>query len=115
MHRISVNTAKQCLSARIDHSTYVCIKMLTYCLGCIIGSSMTTPAKRKALLASGTLNPHPEAVRSELFHTDFFDPYDFAQVKYAPTRSMKTRWPRCAANSALAEKVSIRFSRLFRS
>ena len=52
----------------------VCIKMLTYCLGCIIGLSMTTPAKRKALLASGTLNPHPEAVRSELFNTDFFDP-----------------------------------------
>ena len=43
---------------------------------------MTTPAKREALLASGTLNPHPEAVRSVLFHMDFFDPYDFAQVKY---------------------------------
>ena len=48
---------------------------------------MTTPAKRKALLASGTLNPHPEAVRSELFHTDFFDPYDFAQVKYEMLRA----------------------------
>ena len=43
---------------------------------------MTTPAKREALLASGTLNPHPAAVRSVLFHMDFFDPYDFAQVKY---------------------------------
>jgi transposase len=48
---------------------------------------MITPAKRKALLASGTLNPHPEAVRSELFHTDFFDPYDFAQVKYEMLRA----------------------------
>jgi len=48
---------------------------------------MTTPAKRKALLASGTLNPHPEAVRSELFHMDFFDPYDFAQVKYEMLRA----------------------------
>ena len=48
---------------------------------------MTTPAKRKALLASGTLNPHPEAVRSELFNTDFFDPYDFAQVKYEMLRA----------------------------
>ena len=48
---------------------------------------MTTPAKREALLASGTLNPHPEAVRSELFHTDFFDPYDFAQVKYEMLRA----------------------------
>ncbi len=48
---------------------------------------MITPAKRKALLASGTLNPHPEAVRSELFHTDFFDPYDLAQVKYEMLRA----------------------------
>ncbi len=48
---------------------------------------MITPAKRKTLLASGTLNPHPEAVRSELFHTDFFDPYDFAQVKYEMLRA----------------------------
>ena len=95
----------------------MCIKYLTYDLSCIIWSFMITPAKRKALLASGTLNPHPEAVRSELFHTDFFDPYDFAQVKYEMLRahsSSKTRWPRCAANSALAEKVSIRFSRLFK-
>jgi transposase len=73
--------------ARIDHSDLVCIKYLTYGLDCIIGSFMITPAKRKALLASGTLNPHPEAVRSELFHTDFFDPYDFAQVKYEMLRA----------------------------
>src|SRR5215472_9834884 len=72
---------------RVDHSICVCCKMLTYWLGCIIGYSMTTPGKRKALLASGTLNPHPEAVRSELFHTDFFDPYDFAQVKYEMLRA----------------------------
>ena len=48
---------------------------------------MTTPAKREALRASGTLNPHPEAVRSALFHMDFFDPYDFAQVKYEMLRA----------------------------
>jgi transposase len=48
---------------------------------------MTTPAKREALLASGTLNRHPEAVRSALFHMDFFDPYDFAQVKYEMLRA----------------------------
>ena len=48
---------------------------------------MTTPAKRKALLGSGTLNPHPEAVRSELFQMDFFDPYDLAQVKYEMLRA----------------------------
>src|SRR5579864_4178528 len=79
--------AKRVVGARIGRSAMMCSNMLTYCLDCIIGSSMTTPAKRKALLASGTLNPHPEAVRSELFHMDFFDPYDFAQVKYEMLRA----------------------------
>jgi transposase len=48
---------------------------------------MTTPAKKKALLASGTLNPHPEDVRSDLFKMDFFDPNDRAQVKYEMLRA----------------------------
>lgn len=48
---------------------------------------MSTPTKRKALLASGTLNPHPEAVRSQLFQMEFFDAYDFAQVKYEMLRA----------------------------
>jgi len=48
---------------------------------------MTTHTKKKALLASGTLNPHPETVRSELFKMDFFDPCDRAQVKYEMLRS----------------------------
>ncbi len=43
--------------------------------------------KKKALLASGTLNPHPEAVQSALFTGDFFDPYDRAQVKYEMLRA----------------------------
>ena len=87
MNHIVISTGKRSLGARIDLSAYACIKLLTYWLGCIIGSSMSTPAKRKALLASGTLNPHPDAVRSELFHMDFFDPYDFAQVKYEMLRA----------------------------
>ena len=49
--------------------------------------TMSTPAKKKALLASGTLNPHPEAVRSDLFKTEFFDPCDLAQVKYEMLRA----------------------------
>ena len=49
--------------------------------------SMTRPTKKKALLAAGTLNPHPEAVRSELFQLEFFDPYDRAQVKYEMLRA----------------------------
>lgn len=84
---IGIAANDRCLGGRIDRSVHVCIKHLTYGLGCIIGSFVITPAKRKALLASGTLNPHPEAVRSELFHTDFFDPYDFAQVKYEMLRA----------------------------
>ena len=48
---------------------------------------MTTAAKKKALLASGTLNTHPEHVRSELFKMDFFDPSDRAQVKYEMLRA----------------------------
>lgn len=48
---------------------------------------MTTPTKKQALLAAGTLNPHPEAVRSELFQLDFFDPCDRAQVKYEMLRA----------------------------
>jgi len=73
----------------IDGATTViaCVYHLTYSSACVIGLLMTTPAKKKALLASGTLNPHPEAVRSELFKTDFFDPCDRAQVKYEMLRS----------------------------
>ena len=87
MTHILIAIYKYNSGARIDRSDSVCIKCLTYGLGCIIESFMITPAKQKALVASGTLNPHPEAVRSELFHTDFFDPYDFAQVKYEMLRA----------------------------
>ncbi|HKZ77307.1 MAG TPA: helix-turn-helix domain-containing protein, partial [Pyrinomonadaceae bacterium] len=48
---------------------------------------MTTPTKKKALLEAGTLNPHPEAVQSDLFKRDFFDPGDRAQVKYEMLRA----------------------------
>jgi transposase len=74
----------------IDRCTgcaHLCDNYLTHCARCVIWFSMTTSAKREALLASGTLNPHPEAVRSALFHVDFFDPYDFAQVKYEMLRA----------------------------
>jgi len=50
-------------------------------------SSMATPAKKRALIHSGTLNPHPEHVRSDLFKIDFFDPCDRAQVKYEMLRA----------------------------
>ena len=43
--------------------------------------------KKQALLASGTLNPHPESVHSVLFTGDFFDPHDRAQVKYEMLRA----------------------------
>src|SRR5215469_7446179 len=65
----------------------MCRYLLTHRRNCDIPFLMTTPAKRKALLASGSLNPHPEAVRSPLFPTDFFDPYDRPQVKYEMLRA----------------------------
>jgi len=67
--------------------TYVCVYILTYNNACAIALVMTSPAKKKALLASGTLNPHPEDVRSELFKMAFFDPLDRAQVKYEMLRA----------------------------
>lgn len=43
--------------------------------------------KREALLASGTLNPHPDRVRAALFQCNpFFDPHDCVQVKYEMLR-----------------------------
>src|SRR5215472_3740224 len=65
----------------------MCRYLLTFTRTCGNGLLMTTPTKKKALLASGTLNPHPEAVRSPLFPTDFFDPYDRPQVKYEMLRA----------------------------
>jgi transposase len=70
-----------------EHSALKCIEYLTIISVCVNGSFMTTPVKKKALLASGTLNPHPEAVRSELFKMEFFDPFDRAQVKYEMLRA----------------------------
>ena len=94
---------------------YVCCYYLTSVKDCIIGSFMTTPAKRKALLASGTLNPHPEAVRSELFQMDFFDPHDLAQVKYEMLRAHSVDDDpllKYAADSGSAVKAFIKFNGL---
>ncbi len=79
------------ITDRIPHicavNVDVCMYVLTYTQACVNDLLMTTPAKKKALLASGTLNPHPEAVQSELFKMDFFDPCDRAQVKYEMLRA----------------------------
>lgn len=75
---------------RVICRVYVCTNSLTYRLANDKHlPTMPTPAKKKALLASGTLNPHPEAVRSDLFKTEFFDPCDLAQVKYEMLRAHK--------------------------
>ncbi len=65
----------------------LCIYTLTYNGARVIGLFMTSPAKKKALLASGTLNPDPQDVQSDLFKLDFFDPSDRAQVKYEMLRA----------------------------
>jgi len=64
-----------------------CLYMLTVSDVHVIAFVMTNPAKKKALMASGTLNPRPEDVRSNLFKMDFFDPCDRAQVKYEMLRA----------------------------
>jgi transposase len=75
------------MSILIVYKHIVCLYHLTANKVYVIGLLMTNLAKKKTLIASGTLNPHPEAVRSELFKMDFFDPLDRAQVKYEMLRS----------------------------
>ena len=59
---------------------------------CIIREVMSTkiktrPAKDKALLEEGTLNPSPGKVRDPKFQeNEFFDPRDLVQVKYEMLR-----------------------------
>ncbi|NIA16432.1 MAG: helix-turn-helix domain-containing protein [Nitrospiraceae bacterium] len=46
--------------------------------------------KLETLRNQGTLNPHPEQVRDELFlGHDFFDPHDLLQVKYEMLRKRR--------------------------
>jgi transposase len=46
--------------------------------------------KNEALRRSGSLNPHPEKIRDELFTTvDFFDARDLVQVKYEMVRRVR--------------------------
>ena len=85
MRSIAVITMEMSMLVGYKHA--MCLYRLTYYGIYDIGLLMTNPAKKKTLLASGTLNPHPEAVRSELFKMDFFDPCDRAQVKYEMLRS----------------------------
>ncbi len=65
----------------------MCEYYLTFGESCSKRLNMTTAAKKQALQAAGTLHPHPEAVRSELFQLEFFDPCDRAQVKYEMLRA----------------------------
>ncbi len=47
-------------------------------------------AKREALAQYGSLNPHPEKVRDELFvASDYFDARDVLQVKYEMLRRVR--------------------------
>lgn len=59
------------------------------------GCDMAKPKKKQdpkvdALRTSGTLNPHPEKVRDQLFSSnEFFDSRDLMQVKYEMLRRVK--------------------------
>jgi transposase len=47
--------------------------------------------KSKALQQEGSLHPHPEQVKDELFLShDFFDPRDLVQVKYEMLRRVQS-------------------------
>jgi transposase len=50
----------------------------------------SSPSKRQALQASGTLNPRPGRVRHPLFQdSEFFDPQDLLQLKYESLRALQ--------------------------
>ena len=73
-----------------DRAATVCVNILTHRRSpyTITDMRLLPPEKKKALLASGTLNTHPESVRSSLFaEVDFFDPHDRVQVKYEMLRA----------------------------
>lgn len=74
--------------AVISVNAFLCLYILTYQSSSTNRMDMAASSeKKKVLLASGTLNPHPEAVHSELFTAgEFFDPCDKAQVKYEMLR-----------------------------
>jgi len=46
-------------------------------------------AKRESLMASRTLNPHPETVTAQVAGPDFFDARDLVQVKYEMVRRVQ--------------------------
>jgi hypothetical protein len=51
---------------------------------------ITPDPKLCALADSGTVNPHPKAVRDPVFvGNDFFDPRDLVQVKYEMLRRVR--------------------------
>jgi transposase len=61
-----------------------------------------TSRKAEALRQHGSLNPHPEAVRHELFQSsEFFDPADLVQVKYEMLRQVLVE--RSSVTEAAAE------------
>jgi transposase len=61
-----------------------------------------TSRKTEALRQHGSLNPHPEAVRHELFRSsEFFDPADLVQVKYEMLRQVLVE--RSSVTEAAAE------------
>jgi transposase len=48
------------------------------------------PRKIQSLRRHGCLNPRPEAIDDELFHSmEFFDPHDLLQVKYEMVRRVR--------------------------
>jgi transposase len=67
-----------------------------------MSSTRKSDPKLAALTASGTANPHPEAVRDPAFvDSDFFDPRDLMQVKYEMLRCVHIERKSIAEAAAL--------------
>lgn len=65
----------------------------------------TPDPKLRALADSGTVNPHPEAVRDSAFvGSDFFDPRDLVQVKYEMLRRVRVE---CACIAEVATQFGL--------
>jgi len=102
-------------SRRLRHYEFECVVYLTYYSIYVICILMTIPAKKKALVASGTLNPHPEAVRPS--YSNWISSTRMIALRSstrccAPIRSMAILSQRPVGSSVSVEKASIRLSRL---
>lgn len=95
--KVWIRVAIVAIDWRIETDVELAIYLTAVLVGGIIDNTIprrsmpakshTNPAKVKALLEEGTLNPGPEKVHDAKFReSEFFDPRDLVQVKYEMLR-----------------------------